>query len=253
MTADDRPQPPDARRSADPAQGPPPDVLDALEPRERRRVAARARPAASRVAAVLRAAAPAALTAHEIASALGIHHTAVRAQLSALRGAGAVEESVDPPAGRGRPATRYRLAPDPTEREAAGHRELVHLLMGLVGQAGFLPEDVALFGERHGRSIARAGAGAAEIRDVFDRLGFAPREAGEKEIPDLVLGRCPFADGVEATGGHLICELHHGLARGIAETAAPEVEVTDLVVEAPRTAGCRLRLSPRERRAGDEP
>ena len=57
-----------------------------------------------------------------------------------------------------------------------------------------------------------------------------------------MLDRCPFADGVEAPGGELICVLHRGLARGIVVRAAPEVTVTDLVVEDPRRA--RLPAAP---------
>ena len=64
----------------------------------------------------------------------------------------------------GAPPRRYVLAPDPAEREAAGHRELVHLLMSLVREAGFGPIEIERFGERQGASIARPGAGRRRAR-----------------------------------------------------------------------------------------
>lgn len=222
----------------------PPDALDALAPSRHLRSALLARAAARRVVAALDAA-PGPMTAQEIAAALGRHHTGVRTQLRALEDAGAVESDEDPAHGRGRPARRYRLRPDPDEREARGHRELVRLLMGLVRQVGFGPEDIERFGERQGWGVPEPGGGVGEIREAFARLGFAPRVDSDAEPHDLVLDRCPFADGVEASGGELICILHRGLARGIAARAAPGVEVTELVVEEPRRAGCRLRLAAR--------
>ena len=233
----------DGVRETPPARADSPGVLDALAPARRRRDDALARPPARRIERALRAA-PRGLTAQEVAEAVGRHHTGVRAQLAELERHGVVEVRVDAPAGRGRPPRRYVLAPDPAEREAAGHRELVHLLMSLVREAGFGPAEIERFGERQGASIARPGAGAGEISDAFERLGFAPREAGDGPPGDLVLGRCPFADGVEAPDGQLICLLHRGLARGIAREAAPGTDLLDLEVKEPRRAGCRLRLSP---------
>ena len=186
-------------------------------------------------------------TAQEVADALGLHHTSVRVQLAALEGAGVVEGLTDPPSGRGRPVRRYVLAPDPGDREAVGHRELVRLLMGLVRQTGLGPEEMERFGERQGWAVPAAGRrhrrAAARVRAPRLRAARGPGPGPA----DLVLGRCPFADGVEAPGGELICLLHRGLARGIAARAAPEVAVTDLVIEDPRRAGCRLRLAARAR------
>lgn len=219
-----------------------PDAVDALTPQRHAQAAALAGPAARRVAEVLRAAAGP-LTAQEVAEAIGRHHTGVRVQLRALESAGVVESRPDSPLGRGRPVRRYALAPDPAEREAAGHRELVRLLMGLVSQTGLGPEDVERFAERQGLAVPTAGGGVSELWEAFARMGFAPRWSPGAGTSDLVLDRCPFADGVEAPGGDVICRLHRGLARGIARRAAPEVEVTELVIVDSRRAGCRLRLA----------
>lgn len=227
-----------------------PDVVEALAPARRSRADALSRPTARRIEEALRSA-PRGLTAQEIAEAVGRHHTGVRAQLAELERARVVQVQLDPPAGRGRPPRRYVLAPDPAELEAAGHRELVRLLMSLVSQAGFGPDDLERFGESQGAGIARAGGGPGEIRDAFQRLGFDPRRADDDAPADLVLGRCPFVDGVEAPHGQLICVLHRGLARGIARSAAPGVELIDLEIKEPRHAGCRLRLSPLAPTRGD--
>ncbi len=219
-----------------------PDALDALVPARHRRAAVLARPAARRIAALLESA-DGPLTAQEVADALGRHHTSVRAQLLALEQIGLVEGMTDDPSGRGRPVRRYVIAPDPDDREAAGHRELVRLLMGLVRQTGLGPDEMERFGESQGWTVPSDDGGIAEMQDAFARMGFAPRALPGPAPADIVLDRCPFADGVEAPGGELICILHRGLARGIAARAAPGVTVTELVMEEPRRAGCRLRLA----------
>jgi predicted ArsR family transcriptional regulator len=218
-------------------------AVDALVPARHARAAVLARPAARRVASVLeRAGRP--LTAQEVAEALGRHHSGVRNQLAALERAGVVEGRADPPRGRGRPVRRYALAPDPDAREAEGHRELVRLLMTLVDRLALRPDEMERFGEEQGAAVPRPGGGVDELWEAFRRMGFAPR--GDAGAPlDVVLDRCPFADGVEAPGGDLICVLHRGLARGILGRAAPGVTVEELVIENPRDAGCRLRLADR--------
>ncbi|WP_217923088.1 helix-turn-helix domain-containing protein [Miltoncostaea oceani] len=221
----------------------PPGAVDALTPARHARAASLARPAARRVAAALEAARRP-VTAQELADALGRHHTGVRVQLRALERAGVVEGVSDPPRRRGRPTRRYTLTSDPGEREAAGHRELVRLLMGLVRQTGLGPGDVERFGERQGWAVPAPGGGADELRWAFERLGFAPRWAAVAPLSELVLDQCPFADGVEAPGGEVICLMHRGLARGIARRACPGLAITELVIEDPRRAGCRLRLGP---------
>ncbi len=218
-----------------------PDAVDALSPARHARAAVLARPAAQRVTAAL-AAASGPMTAQEVADALGLHHTGVRTQLGALERAGVIDAETDPPRGRGRPVRRYSLAPELGDREAIGHHELVRLLMGLVRQTGLGADEMERFGERQGVAVPVRGGGLSELREAFERMGFAPREIPGPAPADLILERCPFVEAVEAPGGELVCILHRGLARGIARQAAPEVTVTDLLPEDPRRAGCRLCL-----------
>ncbi|HMN98640.1 MAG TPA: helix-turn-helix domain-containing protein [Miltoncostaeaceae bacterium] len=215
--------------------------VGALAPARHTRAAALGRPAARRVAAVLeRADGP--MTAQEVADALDLHHSGVRGHLAALERAGVLESRTDPPRGRGRPVRRYAWAADPDEREAEGHRELVRLLMTLVGRLDLRPDEMERFGESQGETVPRPGGGMQELWRAFARMGFAPRRPGGESL-DLILDRCPFADGVEAPGGELICLLHRGLARGILTRAAPGVTVEGLTVQDPRRAGCRLRIA----------
>jgi len=228
----------------------PPDILEALVPIRRRRTDARSRRRLRGIEEALRESASG-MTAQEVADAVGRHHTGVRARLAELERAGLVEARLDPPAGRGRPPRRFSLAPDAADREAAGHRELVRLLMRLVRGAGFGPAEVERFGERQGAGIVRPGRGIREVEEVLDRLGFAPCRAAAGGRAALVLRRCPFADGVESPSGHLICLLHRGLARGMLRQAAPGAQLIDLEIRVPRRAGCLLHLSPRvTRRSG---
>lgn len=229
-----------------------PDALEALAPTRRLRTAALARPAVRRVAEMLHSA-PGPMTARQIADVLGRHHTAVRTHLRILEEVGVVEGHADPPRGRGRPVRRYTLTRDPDEREANGHQELVRLLMGAVRQTGLGPDDMERFGERQGWGVTEPAGGVGELTRAFERLGFAPRPDPDVTAPGIILDHCPFADGVEAPGGELICVLHRGLARGIVARATPEVEVTELITEEPRRAGCRLRLTARHADRGPTP
>jgi len=217
-------------------------VVDALVPARHARAAALARPAARRVASVLEGAGGP-VTAQQVAEALGRHHTGVRGHLTALEEAGVIQGVVDPPRGRGRPVRRYVWVPDQDAREAEGHRELVRLLMTLVRQLALGPDEMERFGEDQGAAVPDPGGGTQELWRAFERMGFAPRHGDGGSPLDVVLDRCPFADGVEAPAGDLICVLHRGLARGILAQAAPDVTVEELVIENPRDAGCRLRLA----------
>lgn len=202
------------------------------------------------------------LTVAEVTSAVGVHHTTVRAHLARLCAAGLVEESLAAPAGRGRPKLLYTVPKDasvavlgttgpdsgrlvPRSRSALDrdpYRELSTMLATAVRE-GRSPRAV---GADTGRDVALAVDPAGE-RDVVDliqdeaaALGFEPVRRGRVDRPDLVLRHCPFAD-VAAQDPDSICALHLGIAEGIA-SACGGVEVVDMVVRDPHRAGCRLRL-----------
>jgi predicted ArsR family transcriptional regulator len=115
------------------------------------------------------------------------------------------------------------------------------MLVGLLRGEG-TPSEV---GYRAGQELAREHGVKVDaletVESVARRLGFEPhREPGPHGI-DVVLDRCPFASTARIAPD-IICELHRGLAEGIAATAAGAVTVTGLTVRPPRRAGCRIHL-----------
>jgi predicted ArsR family transcriptional regulator len=185
---------------------------------------------------------PAGMTADELAEALELHPNGVRRQLRALIEDGAVGATRDPAAARGRPATRYRAAD--ADREAAAVRRLSRMLVALVSE---LHPDEALveeFGRRQASDLASGEDGRTAILDLLTTLGFAPQEttggadarAGRLEV---VLGHCPFREAVREEGGEMVCVLHRGISRGLAELS-PGGRLADFEVRDPTQAGCRL-------------
>ena len=58
---------------------------------------------------------------------------------------------------------------------------------------------------------------------------------------DVVLRNCPFESAVLADPD-TICDLHLGIAEGVAELAGEQIVVDELIANDPRRAGCRLRM-----------
>jgi len=173
----------------------------------------------------------------------GLNHNAIRQHLAKLREAGLLLEAMGAPTGPGRPRLLYRLAPD-----AAGawgtpgpYEELALLLLELL-RSGRPPRDV---GNQAGRRIGRDLPDAADPVDQLEasaaRQGFDPHRIERGSSLELVLGRCPYAAAATADP-EVVCELHRGLAQGIAEATGGAVEVTNLIVRNPARAGCRLQL-----------
>ncbi|MDQ1496769.1 MAG: hypothetical protein QOI86_109, partial [Actinomycetota bacterium] len=96
-----------------------------------------------------------------------------------------------------------------------------------------------------GRKMAATLPGTADPVDSLEiiaaRRGFEPRRVERRDSVDLVLDHCPF-QVTATTAPDIVCQLHLGLAEGIAEATGGTVEVTKLVARDPRRAGCRLKL-----------
>ncbi|QQS23807.1 MAG: helix-turn-helix domain-containing protein [Actinomycetota bacterium] len=180
------------------------------------------------------------LTAH-----FGFNHNAIRQHLAKLVEAGLVTRETSAPKGPGRPALRFRPTPGAAERwdAASPYEELATMLVAVARGAD--PRDV---GREAGRRLAAehgSGSDALEVLEALTRrLGFEPHRE-EDEGVSIVLDRCPFVAAAEAAP-EIVCELHRGLAVGVTESFAGSgglgVSVTDLVIEPPATAGCRLQL-----------
>lgn len=190
----------------------------------------------------------------ELAGAVGLHESAVRQHLAKLVGAELVLEARTAPVGPGRPRSLYRRAPgvlgvwgteNPFERLAA-------LLIDVL-RSGTDPRQA---GREAGRAIAAspsvqttAGRPAAPVlAELVAAQGFEPR-LSEGPRPEIVLGHCPYAS-LATVAPEIVCELHHGLAEGMADALVADepVEVRDLVRRDPQQAGCQVRLRPRRQR-----
>jgi predicted ArsR family transcriptional regulator len=182
------------------------------------------------------------MTVAELTGVAGVHHTAVRQHLKALRDAGLVDEDHDAPRGRGRPRLLYRARP--AGRVATHYRELA----GLLARAVSTGRPVRDIGREHGARLAgelTLPEGATGPLDVMAAvaasLGFDPTvdPIGDHEA-HVVLRHCPYAD-VVVEDPATVCELHLGIAEGAA-AASGATTVAGLEVRDPRQAGCRIRL-----------
>ncbi len=197
---------------------------------------ARALSASTRVEllAVLRdAAAP--LTAGSLAAALGIHHTAVRRHLVVLLHVGLVRAIPLPVLGRGRPSTGYVVVD--VSLTADAYRELA----GMLAEAVRTGQSARSTGRDAGRRVQPLADGPlATLTGETERLGFRPELQVSGDQQELVLAACPFAD-LAGLQPETVCQLHLGLAEGIAERAGG-MEVTGIRLADPQTGGCRIML-----------
>ncbi len=178
------------------------------------------------------------LTAH-----LGLNHNAIRQHLAKLVDAALVTEATAAPTGRGRPRLIYELDPAAGSRwGATGPYERLSQLLTEIIRTGDSPVDV---GRRAG--LARADHAAestedavAQMCDAMAREGFEPRLHQGRAGTHVILQACPFESSALADP-ETICQLHLGLAEGIAERSGM-VQVEGLVAKDPRRANCRLQL-----------
>ncbi len=187
--------------------------------------------------------APSPVGVAELTEHFGFNHNAIRQHLAKLRDASLVIEERARPSGPGRPALRYRPTPGAVERWGApGPYEALSMMLLDLLTGEETPREVGRLAglrlaEEHGTS-----AGAVEVLDaVARRLGFEPHLEDDGGDTDVVLDRCPFADAAEASPG-IVCDLHLGIAEGIAERSSDHAVVTDLVVRPPKRAGCRIKV-----------
>ncbi len=99
-------------------------------------------------------------------------------------------------------------------------------------------------GLRRGKQMHRGVDSAGHLEEELYRNGFRPVRVDKGKRIDFVLGRCPFEEVAVVNSGE-VCELHLGLAEGLAASTS-DLSVDRLVRKDPRRAGCRLVI---ERRA----
>lgn len=171
-----------------------------------------------------------------------LHPSAVRQHLAKLMDAGLIVEERRPPAGPGRPPGRYRPAPAALGRWGTeSPYERLALLLLEVARSG---RSARAVGEEAGRFVARHQDGdpdpLARLQAVAAQLGFEPRRVHRESGPSLVLDRCPYA--AAAAADRMVCDLHRGLAEGVAAELGGLV-VENLLRRDPFQGGCRLDLA----------
>jgi predicted ArsR family transcriptional regulator len=199
--------------------------------------------------------APAAVSVAELTAFARLNHNAVRQHLAVLRDAGLVTEEAEQRDRPGRPRLLYRVHP-----EAAGawgtagpYAWLAGILSAALSRGLGARQAGRQEGRRRAAELAGSGDPAALVEDELARRGFRPRRAGAGPAVEFVLGRCPFAE-VAAAGPETVCQLHLGLAEGLAEGLGG-LTVAGLAVRKPSLAGCRLtmRREPTGAPEGGEP
>jgi predicted ArsR family transcriptional regulator len=186
----------------------------------------------------------------ELAKASGLHQNTVRLHVERLVEVGLVSQEQARPAGRGRPAYRYR-AIEKLRDSAEDYRRLA----GWLAEAVRTGSSARAVGRRVGEderamsastSTSPSPDAVAAINDSFARLGFSPRRVHCGDGRDeLVLHACPFAEAARDDPG-VVCSLHRGIAEGLAGPESHVVVEGLEVVADPRQGGCRLVLNTRD-------
>lgn len=176
------------------------------------------------------------LTAH-----LGLNHNAIRQHLAKLVAARLVVESTAAPTGRGRPRLRYTVDPAADGRWGPmGPYERLAVLLTEMARTGDTPVEV---GRRAGLRLRRGATPTDDPTGAFveemARQGFDPTARHRGDRVAVTLQTCPFTSAV-LTDPDTICDIHLGLAQGVAEAVGGMV-VEELVPKDPRNAQCRLR------------
>ena len=179
----------------------------------------------------------------ELTEHFGLNHNAIRQHLAKLVDAGLVTETHAPSSGRGRPRLLYRLDPSAESRwGVAGPYEQLSVMLAEMLRTGDTAYDV---GKRSVAPSGDAADGDDPVRivvEAMERRGFDPvvRNARGNRV-DVVLRTCPFESAVLADPD-TICDLHLGIAEGVAELAGERLVVDELEAHDPRRANCRLRM-----------
>lgn len=188
-----------------------------------------------------------------LTEATGVHHNSVRRHVARLVDAGLAVERTERRSTPGRPRLSY--AASPAAREHWGGStpyERLSLLLAEIIRSGDTPVEVGRRAAR--RERLRSQPADAPLDELVARMalhGFDPAVSGDADDIDITLRRCPF-ERAALTDPDTICQLHLGLARGVAEGAGGIV-VDELVPRDPRHAHCTLRVhvEPSSERTGD--
>lgn len=184
------------------------------------------------------------VTVAELTDHFGLNHNAIRQHLAKLVDADLVTGSRSTDGARGRPRLLYQPHPAVDSRwGVTGPYERLSVLLAEMLRTGDIAYDVGK------RSVGRPRGGPDPddaplefVVDAIGRQGFDPevRSARGDQI-DIVLRTCPFESGVLADPD-TVCDLHLGIADGIAALTGDRLVIDELVARDPRRAHCLLRM-----------
>lgn len=185
------------------------------------------------------------VTATDLAQVCALHVNTVREHLDALVDDGLAARERSAPAGRGRPAWRYRARP-PQASPARDYAGLAAVLAARIARSSADPHGDALAaGEDWGRVLTSGqepSANPQEARkrllDLLEQIGFAPEAASDARRVRLL--RCPFVETAREYPG-VICGVHEGLARAALHALGSNPQELELLPFAEKDA-CRLHL-----------
>jgi predicted ArsR family transcriptional regulator len=188
---------------------------------------------------------PAPVTREEAADAIGIARHQAKFHLDRLESEGLlVTEYARPPGrtgpGAGRPAKRYRRAPDEIAVSLPDREyELVGRLMAAAIAESTATGDAAVdvlyrLAAEHGRAIGAAALAdsgrprsvrrATELAvEALSRHGYEPRAEGDR----VIMANCPF-HALAAEQTDLVCHMNLALITGLTDTLAPHCPRTEL-------------------------
>lgn len=201
------------------------------------------------------------VTTAELVDQVGLHANTVRAHLQDLVEAGLVSLETEPPAGRGRPAHRYRITeegravPRVNDPAFAEYRGLTTAFANYLAARSADPSQEAReIGRDWGAQLAAPGATrgpdspAADtppvdlVMRLLARLGFTPVPPVEGDVASegIALRTCPLLELAEEMP-HVICQVHQGLVEGALDQYGSGSTAVDLHAFS-EPGACRLHL-----------
>lgn len=178
------------------------------------------------------------LGVRDLAASVALHPNTVRDHLDLMLRAGLVTRTTENRDKPGRPKVLYEAAARGTRSPGSeGYRFLAEMLAGYM-QAHL--ENPAAAAEEAGRAWGRymvekpepfARPDSAQVLEqivgVLAELGFAPEEHGDDRGFLVRLHDCPFRD-VARTRADIVCSVHLGMLRGMADELGESLSVDDL-------------------------
>ncbi|MEU1302685.1 helix-turn-helix transcriptional regulator [Streptomyces shenzhenensis] len=195
------------------------------------------------------------VTAGALAQVCALHVNTVREHLDALVDDGLAVRERSSPAGRGRPAFRYRARP-PQESPAREYAGLAAVLAAQIAGSSADPRrDALAAGAEWGRLLTAGQPPTADpkeartrLLDLLEEIGFAPES--DADAHQVRLPRCPFVETAREHPG-VICGVHEGLARAGLAALGPAPQQVELLPFAEPDA-CRLHLGMTEQTTGED-